>query len=154
MQSSLTDTQQTIAALLEAMEAEAIRNPPKDCDQRAESRRPLHAECDLCLFQGDGDPCIVQNAVARNLTFLGLSVVAPLFSPLRPGRPVEAIIKVPDHTNTHVAGTVAFCRQVDEDCHELGISVKAAGPTSILMHDVAASIRIYDWFATAMKTPE
>jgi hypothetical protein len=154
MQPCLTDTQQTLDALLKAMEAQAAKTRPQQDDQRAESRRPLHADCELCVFKTNGDPQIIQDAIARNLTFLGLSVVAPLRAPLPAGRPVEAVVKVPDHTNTHVAGTVAFCRQVEDNCHEVGISVKAAGPAPILMHDVAASLGIYDWFAEAIKSPK
>ena len=154
MQPCLAETQQSLDALLKAMETQAAKTRPQQDDQRTELRRPLHADCELCIFQASGDPRIIPDAIARNLTFLGLSVVAPLPTPLPAGRPVEVVVKVPDHTNTHVVGTVAFCRQVEDDCHEVGISVKAAGSAPILMHDVAASLGIYDWFAEAIKSPK
>jgi hypothetical protein len=112
------------------------------------------AECELWLFKSTGDAIIIRDAVTRNLTFLGLSVVTKLPQPVRPGRPVEIVIKVPDFTNTHVAGTVAFCRPVEDNCHEIGINVKAAGSAPILIHRVAASVKTYDWFAEALTVPE
>ena len=154
MQPCVTETQQTLTALLQALEDEAAKSTPQDGDQRSESRRPMYAECELWLLRPAGDPIAIRDAVTRNLTFLGLSVVAKLPQLVRPGRPVEAVIKVPDFTNTHVAGTVAFCRPVEDDCHEVGINVKAAGSAPILIHRVAASAETYDWFAEALTVPE
>ena len=153
MQPCLTETQRTLATLLEAIEAETAKTMPRSEDQRSEERHPLHAECELCMFSEVGEPMIVEDAVARNLTFLGLSVVVSAREPVRPGRPVEAVVVVPPHTRTHIAGTVAFCREVEDGCCEIGIAVQAAGATPILMHDVATAWSTYEWFAEALKVP-
>ncbi len=154
MPSCSIETQRTLTALIEAMEAEAAKTVPNGTDSRSERRRVLQAECEICLFGPTGEPVIVSDALTRNLTFLGLSVVATLARPVSVGRPVEAIVVAPDHTRKHIAGTAAFCREVDDGCHEIGISVKAAGNAPILMHDVGSARARYDWFAASLDTPE
>ena len=153
MQPCATETQRTLASLLDAIEADAVRIKARGNDQRAERRRPLHADCELCLFNAMGEPVIIRDAVARNLTFLGLSVVVSMSDPVRIGRPVEAVVWAGDHARTYIAGTVAFCREVDNDCQEVGIAVKAAGSAPILMHDVHMARTVYEWFDAALKVP-
>ena len=153
MQPCATETQRTLAGLLEAIEAEAARAGARGEDQRSERRRPLHADCELCLFNAQREPVVVPDAVARNVTFLGLSVVASMPDPARIGRPVEAVVWAGNHARTYIAGTVAFCRKVDNDCQEVGIAVKAAGSAPILMHDVHAARTVYDWFDAALQVP-
>ena len=153
MQPCATETQRTLTALLEAIESEAARAGAHSEDQRSERRRPLHADCELGLFNALGEPVIVRDALARNLTFLGLSVVVSMPDPVRIGRPVEAVVWAGDHARTYIAGTVAFCREVDNDCQEVGIAVKAAGSAPILMHDVHAARTVYEWFDAALNIP-
>lgn len=153
MQPFATETERTLASLLEAIEFEAARTGSHQENQRSERRRPLHADCELGLFNALGEPVIVPDAVARNLTFLGLSVVASMRDPVRIGRPVEAVVWAGNHARTYIAGTVAFCRKVDNDCQEVGIAVKAAGSAPILMHDVHGARTVYDWFDAALQVP-
>ncbi len=154
MQPCSLQIRRTLTGLLSAMEADAAQRADSIEDQRSESREPLHAECELCYFPRNGEFKIVYDAIARNVTFMGISIVAPLPQPIEMGRPVEAIVKAPNHTNTYIAGTVAFCRQVDDECHEIGISVMATSHAPILMGDVEAAESLYEWFATALTAPE
>ena len=154
MQPCLTETQRVLADLLEAIEARAAGIEPASTDRRSEQRTLARAECELHLFQGDDETEVVRDALARNITFMGLAAVARLPEPLSIGRPIEAVVFLPGHQQTHIAGTVAFCRDVEDECREVGISVKAAGAASILIHDVEAAKSMYDWFEKALQVPE
>ncbi|MBU0717145.1 MAG: hypothetical protein KJ749_02765 [Planctomycetes bacterium] len=150
----MTETQRVLTDLLEAIEAQAAGFEPASTDRRSEQRRPMLAECTLHLFKGDGETVVIRDALVRNLTFMGLAAVARLPEPLRIGRPIEAVVFLPGHQQTHIAGTVAFCREVEDECHEVGIYVKAAGAASILIHDVETAQSMYDWFEKALQVPE
>ena len=138
-------------ALLEAVEEEAQQKSELVTDSRAERRRPLHLPSSLCFFTGEGGTCQVDHVLVRNITFLGLSLMGPLPPEIVPGQPVEAIVKPTNHTPTYLAGLVVFRRAVSDDCHEIGISVKAAGCAAVLMNDVPGALKTYGWFSDAMS---
>lgn len=139
-------------ALLEAVEEEAQQKSEQVTDSRAEPRRPLHLPSSLCFFTVDGETRQVDHVLVRNITFLGLSLMGPLPPEIVPGQPVEAIVKPTNHTPMYLAGLVVFRRAISDDCHEIGISVKAAGCAAVLMNDVPGALKIYDWFTDAMGT--
>ena len=152
MQSCVNETERTMKALLEAVEEEAQQKSEQVTDSRAEPRRPLHVPSSLCYFTDEGEICQVDHVLVRNLTFLGLSLMGPLPPEIVPGQPVEAIVKPTNHTPSYLAGLVVFRRAVSDDCHEIGISVKAAGCAAVLVNDVPAALKTYEWFKDAMGT--
>ncbi|UCE58178.1 MAG: hypothetical protein JSU63_12115 [Phycisphaerales bacterium] len=147
------ETQEFMTEILEALDA-AAGLPPDNSEQRRESRRPLRAKCELHLFIGPDPEPAVFDAVVRNITFSGLSVVITTRQSVRSGRPVEAVVEMPDYTRSYLAGIVAFCRRVDDECYEMGIEVKAAGNCPVVINDLQESRELYDWFAAALKVPE
>jgi hypothetical protein len=151
MQPCLNETQRAMKALLDAVEDHAQQKSAEVTDSRSETRRPLHVESTLCLFPPDDEMQIIENVFARNITFLGLSLMGFFPDWVEPGCAVEAIVKPINHTPTYLAGIVVFRRSVSADCCEIGVSVKAAGCTAILMQDVGAALEMYDWFAEAME---
>ena len=153
MQATISDTLHELASTLKALEAVADRSFV-DVEQRRERRSPLRARCDVYLFKGYGAETVTRNAVARNLTFGGLSLVFITEESVCPGRPVEVLVTIPDHHPTHLAGVVAFCREVEDGCFELGIEVKAVGRHAILVDDTRKARILYDWFAAALRLPE
>lgn len=154
MQQTMSKTDEVMIALMDALEADAERTCPAVTDQRAEGRRPLRGKCELQIFSGPEPVIQAMPGMVRNLAFCGLSVVARLPRPIRPGRPVEVIVRLPDLTATHMAGIVAFCREVEADHHELGVAVKAAGAAAILMRNPAEARSVYEWFADALTVSE
>ncbi len=154
MQQLASCTYETMLALIDALDAHADRAAPGHADLRSEGRRPLRTACELCFFSGDTPSIERSDGVVRNLAFCGLSVLAALPGLQRSGRPVEVLVTLPDGTHTHMAGTIAFCRDVARKHFELGIEVQAAGATSILVRDPAAARTVYDWFAAALNVPE
>jgi len=149
MNQLLSETADDLAAVLEALDR-AAGDPPDHEDQRKEKRHPVRTRCEIHIFKGIGDSAVAHSALARNLTFGGLSVVMTTDDPVCPGRPVEAIVITPKRERTHLAGIVAFCRKIDGGCYELGIEVKAAGRCAILTQDPDQSRRLYDWFAEGL----
>lgn len=149
MKQLLHETKDDLTSVLETLDA-AAAEPSDNEEQRKEMRRPIRKRCEIYVFKGLGAEAVAPAAVARNLTFGGLSVVATIDEPVCPGRPVEAIVTLPNNERTHLAGIVAFCRKVEGNCYELGIEVRAAGKCSILKQDVQASRKLYDWFASAL----
>ncbi|MGB2986938.1 MAG: PilZ domain-containing protein [Phycisphaerae bacterium] len=152
MEPSREKTEQTLQMMLDALDATA--DAVDSDEKRRESRRPLNATCELCFFHDLGLTTTIVEGTVRNISFRGLSVVLGLPAPVRSGRPVEVAVDVPNHTQSYVAGTVAFCRKVDGNGYELGLEVRAAGTAPILTRDVTASQVIYDWFAEALMVPE
>jgi|GEM_PF-2515674 len=150
MQSCVNETERTMRALLDAVEEKAQLNSEQVTDNRAEPRRPLHVESSLCYFTSEGEIQQVNHVFARNITFLGLSLLGVLPPEVVPGHPVEAIVKPMNHTPTYLAGLVVFRRAVSGDCHEIGISVKAAGCAAVLVNDIPAALKRYEWFKDAM----
>jgi len=154
MQQTMSKTDEVMIALMDALEADAEWTCPARADQRSEGRRPLRAQCELQIFSGPELDMQAIPGMVRNLAFCGLSVLAQLPRPIRPGRPIEVIVRLPDLTATHMAGIVAFCREVEADHYELGVAVKAAGAAAILMRDPAEARSVYEWFGEALAVPE
>lgn len=154
MQQTTKEMQRILDALLEALDTEAAHMAPAREDQRGERRTNLRAPCDASFFLGADYRVKTVDGVVRNIGFCGLSVVANPGGPISPGRPVEVTVFRPDHTLSHLAGTVAFCRQVADDNFEIGVEVKAAGECTILTHNVSNALSIYDWFSQALRVPE
>ncbi|MFQ5589810.1 MAG: hypothetical protein ACE5HE_01480 [Phycisphaerae bacterium] len=154
MPTSTSEVQDALAGIVEVLDAAGKHASPDDADNRGESRRLLRTPCELWRFNQQGRTEAGYGMVTRNFSFSGLSVVGSLNKPLRPGRPVEARIVMPDLTHRHVAGTVAFSRAVPDDCHEVGIHVLAVGSGWIIAGDIQASVAVYDWFAEALRVPE
>lgn len=150
MQPCQTDTHRTMRELLVAIEEDAESKSAVVPDRRSERRRPLHADCELCVFLDNGEMLMVHDALARNITLLGLSVIGNVPGETRTGQPVEVIIKTPKPSPTHLAGTVVFSRMISPQCRETGISVKAAGPNAIIMDDVETAKAAYSWFADSI----
>lgn len=154
MQQLAPGTCETMLALIDALDQSAQHADLEHADLRSEGRRPVRTDCVLCLFAGS-DPSIQEfKGVVRNIAFCGLSVLAALDGRQNPGRPIEVIVKMPGGTRTYMAGTIAFCRDVDGPHFELGIEVKAAGEAAILKRDPDAARSLYDWFADALSIPE
>ena len=123
-------------------------------EKRRETRRPISAECEVRLFHDLGMTTSAVEGEVRNISFRGMSIVSKTPAPIRVGRPVEVLVKVPSLGRKYVAGTVAYCRTIDQDSCELGLDVRAAGAAPILTRDVKAARVIYDWFAVALKVAE
>ncbi len=126
----------------------------RNLEQRSEPRHSLREECRVFLLNGDEPAATCVKGVARNLSFHGVSIVSGLAGSIQPGSPVEVVVGGYGEQCTHLAGTVAFCRQVDGACHELGIHVQAAGRGPILMHDVERARQMYSWFADSLCEAE
>ncbi|MFQ5589663.1 MAG: PilZ domain-containing protein [Phycisphaerae bacterium] len=151
--SSISHTLYDLARTLDTLD-QASRESCVGAEQRREPRRPVRARCELYLFRGCGAEVVTLNAVARNLTFGGLSVVFLTVAPVGSGRPVEVLVDIPDHAPTYLAGVVVFCREVDDGRYELGIEVKATGRHPILCNDLPESCALYEWFAKALTVAE
>jgi len=121
-----------------------------EADRRGEDRQATCTRCELWVFDGAGEPLRISDAVTRNSSFCGLSMVARLPEPLHIGQPMEAMLASQDKGMTHVAGTVAFCRPVKGDYYEVGVHVKAAGPYKILPGNPVRESSQYDWFTEAL----
>ena len=151
-------TQQQLIKLVDALEQEsAPANVPPDQERRAAQRNPNFVHSEICLFHGSGDTRTIVDAATRNLTFHGLSVVVHLHQPVRRGRPAEVIVATQPGSPTHLAGIVTFCREIEKSLYEIGVNVRASGPSAILMHDVEVARATYEWFAQALlcdETPE
>lgn len=154
MQPCQTETHRTMRELLVAIERDAESKSAVIPDRRAERRRPLHADCELCVFLDNGEMLMVHDALARNITFMGLSLIGNVPGEIRIGQPVEVIIKAPKPVPTHLAGTVVFSRIISPQCREIGISVKAAGSDAIIMDDVEAAKVACQWFADSLIASE
>ncbi len=154
MQTCQTETHRTMRELLVAIEGEAESKSAVILDRRSERRRPLHADCELCVFLDNGEMLMVHDALARNITFMGLSLIGNVPGEIRIGQPVEVIIKAPKPVPTHVAGTVIFSRMISPQCREIGISVKAAGAYAIIMGDVETAKTACQWFANSLIASE
>lgn len=150
MQPCQTETHRTMRELLVAIEAEAESKSAVVPDRRSEQRRPLHADCELCVFLDNGEMLMVHDALARNITFMGLSLIGNVPGEIRIGQPVEVIIKAKKPVPTHLAGTVVFSRIISPQCREIGISVKAAGSYAIIMDDVETAKTACRWFADSL----
>jgi hypothetical protein len=154
MQQTISKTDEVVIALMDALEADAARTCPAGADQRSEGRQPLRAKCELQIFTGPEPMIESVPGMVRNLAFCGLSVVARLPRAIQTGRPVEVIVRLPDMTATHMAGVVAFCRDVEGDHYELGVAIKAAGAVAILTRNPAEAHSVYEWFADALTVVE
>ena len=154
MQPCSTETQRTMREILVAIEGNAESRSAVVPDRRAERRRPLHADCELCVFLDNGEVLMVHDALARNITFMGLSVIGNIPRDIRIGQPVEVIINAQKPVPTHVAGTVVFSRMISPQCREIGISVKAAGSYAIIMGDVETAKTACQWFANSLIVSE
>ena len=154
MQPCQTETHRTMRELLVAIDAEAESRSAVVPDRRSEQRRPLHADCELCVFLDDGGILMVHDALARNITFMGLSVIGNVPGEMRIGQPVEVIIEANKAVPTHLAGTVVFSREISSECREIGISVKAAGSDAIIMDDVETAKTACQWFADSLIPSE
>ncbi|MHC4698160.1 MAG: hypothetical protein ACYTFA_15610 [Planctomycetota bacterium] len=149
-----SDVEKALTAIIEALDAAGENTAPDSAEHRGELRRLLRARCELWTCDEEGRTEAGYDIATRNVSFHGLSVVGNLHRPLRTGRPIEAVITMPDLTRRYLAGTVAFCRQVRDECYEVGIYARAVGSGWIVAGDVKASISIYDWFAKALQVPE
>lgn len=149
-----TETHRTMKELLAAIEADADWRSTIVPNRRSEQRRSLHVDCELCVFLDNGGMLIVHDALARNITFMGLSLIGNVPGEIRIGQPVEVIIKAKKPVPTHLAGTVVFCRIISPECREIGISVKAAGSDAIIMDDVEAAKVTCQWFADSLIASE
>jgi hypothetical protein len=149
----LSKTQQAMASLLDFLDVQKANGQPDDLDRRAEARRTLRAPCEITMFSGLEPTVEVFHGTTRNLSFLGLSVVLNIRSslPFKVGRPVEVCVCMNESKKTHLAGTVAFCRSIEEECQEVGVAVMAAGESEILTHDVARARSLYGWFTEGLQ---
>ena len=154
MQPCSTETQRTMRELLVAIEGNAESQSAVVPDRRAERRRPLHADCEICVFLDNGEVLMVHDALARNITSMGLSLIGNVPGEIRIGQPVEVIIKAFRSVPTHLAGTIVFSRNISPQCQELGISVKAAGENPIIMDDVETAKTACQWFAESLIVSE
>ena len=149
-----SDVKNALTAIIEALDAAGENTAPDSAEHRGELRRLLRARCELWTCNEEDRTEAGHDIATRNVSFHGLSVVGDLYRPLRAGRPIEAVITMPNLTRRHVAGTVAFCRQVHDECYEIGIYARAVGSGWIVAGDIKAAISIYDWFAEALQVPE
>ena len=137
---------------VDALNADQAQVEEQDkTDRRAEARSLSCAACELWIFTNDGESRKVTDVVTRTSSFCGLSVVAKLPAPIRVGRPAEATIAMSDGQKTYAAGTVTFCRTVNKGYYEIGIQVRAAGPSTILLDDISSAKAHYEWFADALR---
>jgi len=120
-------------------------------ERRKESRRSLGAESKVQLFYGPGVRYCTTEGIVRNLTFDGVSVVAGLSEPIRAGRPVEVHVPSLGGPRQYMAGTVVFCRVVDDKCQEIGIYVRATNSDPILTRDSVSARGVYTWFTEALE---
>ncbi|MGD2109480.1 MAG: PilZ domain-containing protein [Phycisphaerae bacterium] len=120
-------------------------------ERRNQSRHPMHTKCELRLFYGPGVRCCTVDGVVRNLAFGGVSAVSGLIKPIRAGRPVEVHVPFLDGPQTFLAGTIVFCRKVEDDCHEVGIALRASNCDAILSRDPDTAKGAYAWFAEALE---
>ncbi len=148
------DNYRVLLSLLNDLEVDSDHESADQSDSRKESRKPLRAFCDVLFFSGEQIEVVQSEGAVRNVTFDGLSIVANLSCGAKRGRPVEIVVVKPDLSRTYVAGTVAFCRQVQRQSYELGVHVKATGSNAILSSNIAAAQTTYDWFAEALKIAE
>lgn len=146
-----TELESALNAIIEALDANGSRPEAGDAHRRGESRRQLRATCELWLFPETVPTRTGRNFVTRNLSFRGLSVVGTAPGPLRCGEPIEVVIAMPNGSSSHVAGTVAFCRPVEAECSEVGISVEAVGSDWIVARDADSALKRYDWFAKSIE---
>ncbi len=153
MQETQSQNEPGLVATVDILDADAASRA-RNLEQRSEPRRPLRVKCRVFLFDGGEPSTTGVGGVAQNLSFHGISIVSGLAGPVRPGRPVEVVVGGPGEPRTYLAGTVAFCRQIDEARHELGIHVQAAGRGPILMHDVRRAQQMYNWFADSLSMAE
>ncbi len=153
MQETQSQNEPGVAATVDILDADAASRT-RNLDQRSEARRPLRVECRVFLFNGRDPSTTGVTGVVRNLSFHGVSIVSGVVGPVRPGRPVEVVVGGAGEPRTYLAGTVAFCRKIDEASNELGIHVQAAGRNPILMHDVQRAQQMYNWFADSLSMAE
>lgn len=137
-----------------ARQVTSDRRLQTEADRRGEHRQSTCTRCELWVFDPEGDDARVADVVTRNSSFCGLSMVAKLPKPMRIGQPMEAILASQDKGQTHVAGTVAYCRPMNGDYYEVGLHVKAAGPNKILAGEPGSVRARYDWFDEALKLTE
>lgn len=152
--SETIETQRALLALLRSIESSSAAPAEEGAEKRAEPRRPLHAPCRVTAFVDQGSQTLTIAGSVRNIAFSGISVVAQTPGPIRVDRPLEVEVDVAPGQHTHLAGTVAFCRRVTEQCFEIGIAVQAAGSSPILYRDVSMARELYDWFDRALRVRE
>jgi hypothetical protein len=153
LQTCPNNVDKALTDLLEVLNVRSAEAAKPRTDRRTESRCTSCTRCELRIFSEQGHEKKVADVITRNRSFCGLSVLAQLSGPVTAGRPVEVVAGADDVCPTHVAGTVAFCRDIGPRHCEIGIHVKAVGPTWILAEDVEAAKAQYDWFAKALQVP-
>lgn len=144
------DINESIKAVVGEMNWRSENRAKVTRDRRAGPRRPACEECALWVFNHSGKKKVA-SVVIRNSSFCGISVVAKLSRSLWVGQPVEAIMLDPYGLPRHVAGIIAFCRNLNDGYHELGIEVKAVGSHEILMDETDDPATRYTWFAEALR---
>jgi len=122
-------------------------------DQRIEARRDVDARCELYFFDGPQATMTKVLGVALNVSFSGIAVVSDVPDAGRVGQAVEVVVMLPKPQPTHMAGTIAFCREIDFGKFEIGVHIQAAGHNPILIHDVKESRKQYGWFAESLQAP-
>lgn len=120
-------------------------------EKRREPRRVLAVPCEVCLFTGPNNDVVRVQALTSNLTFNGISIVAELPWPVPEKQAIEIIVDMPDATQTHLAGLVAFCSPQSGKRYNLGVEVKASCSNDILTSDLQAARKTYDWFDQALQ---
>lgn len=150
MQTTQQDVESAMSEIIEALDSVVQVTSSSSSQRRAESRRHLRASCGLWLYDDQSPTKTGDNFVTRNLSFRGLSVVGSLSKPIRAGQPIEVVIAMPDTKSSHVAGTVAFCRGVGQECFEVGLNVEAVGADWIIARDLESAKKRYEWFAAAL----
>ena len=146
------ETQAILARLAEDLEQRIRQVESLDSNRRTEGRRPIMAECSLYLLRGDDPAFEPLDAVVRNISFRGISIIAHPGTRIATGDAVEIRVPIAGRPQTHLAGLVAFCRSVENGYVEVGVEVLAAGAAGILIRDVDQARRLYDWFDHAMAS--
>jgi len=114
---------------------------------RKQLRTKVVVPCVLRHFAGSGTELRVQHAVTRNITKGGVGLVASY--PLERSEAVEiALDQV--HGRQFLAGLISFCREVEENCFDIGMQFIRCSLSPIISGNVNQALKEYDWLAQAL----
>lgn len=111
--------------------------------QRKYPRNPFRAACLVHFFLHGSSTVANLSGRTRNLSRSGVGLLVRRV--FRVGEPLEVELLVPDRPRMYLAGLATFCRYAGRGYHEVGVSLKAAGPEPVFSRDPIRALYEYDW---------
>ena len=118
---------------------------------RRHPRYPFRAECVVRFFSQGTVTVTIDKLTGRtrNLSRGGIGlVVRRVFNV---GEPIEVEVDMPDRGRVFMAGLVGFCRYAGLGHHEVGVSLKTAGPEPTFSDNPMEALQSIEWLCCAIE---